>query len=221
MGLRAKPWKPWGCGSSGKAAASPLTIAQLAGDTAVIDVVVFDGFEALDALGPYEVLAYGGLDVRLAAREGPRSVMAGQGIEVRAHAPRREAGWLVVPGGAWEARARNPDDEAPPGAVGALARAHRGRGGLLASVCTGTMWLADAGLIGGRPATTHHMFWDELAATGADVRRGERVVDDGDLVTSGGVASGLFLGLHLVERLVGAGARRRVEREIELPEIPR
>jgi transcriptional regulator GlxA family with amidase domain len=65
------------------------------------------------------------------------------------------------------------------------------------------------------------MFWDELAARGADVRRGERVVDDGDLVTSGGVASGLFLGLHLVERLVGARARRRVEREIELAEIPR
>jgi transcriptional regulator GlxA family with amidase domain len=187
----------------------------------VIDVLVFDGFEALDALGPYEVIAYGSLDVRLVARDGPRSVTAGQGIEVRAHAPRPEADWLVVPGGAWEARGANPHDEAPSGAVGALARAHRARSGMLASVCTGTMWLADGGLIGSRPATTHHMFWDELAAAGADVRRGERVVDDGDLVTSGGIASGLFLGLHLVERLVGAEARRRVELEIELPEIPR
>lgn len=55
---------------------------------------------------------------------------------------------------------------------------------------------------------------------GADVRRGERVVDDGDLITSGGITSGMFLGLHLVERLVGAEARRRVELEIELPTIP-
>jgi transcriptional regulator GlxA family with amidase domain len=42
---------------------------------------------------------------------------------------------------------------------------------------------------------------------GADVRRGERVIDDGDLVTSGGITSGLHLGLHLVERLVSADAR--------------
>ena len=101
-----------------------------------------------------------------------------------------------------------------------FARSHRDRGGNLAAVCTGAMWLADAGLVGGRPATTHHQFWDELAATGADVRRGERVVDDGDLVTSGGITSGLFLGLHLVERLVGAEARREVEVEIELPTVP-
>jgi len=55
---------------------------------------------------------------------------------------------------------------------------------------------------------------------GANVRRGERVVDDGDLVTSGGITSGIFLGLHLVERLLSADARRQVEAEIELPNIP-
>jgi transcriptional regulator GlxA family with amidase domain len=82
------------------------------------------------------------------------------------------------------------------------------------------MWLADAGLIGERRATTHHQYWDELAAMGVDVRRGERVIDDGDLVTSGGITSGLYLGLHLVERLVSVDARRRVEIEIELPDIP-
>ncbi len=55
---------------------------------------------------------------------------------------------------------------------------------------------------------------------GAQVRRGERVVDDGDLVTSGRVTSGMFLGLHLVARIQGAAARENVESEIELPEIP-
>lgn len=52
---------------------------------------------------------------------------------------------------------------------------------------------------------------------GANVRRGECVVDDGDLVTSRGVTSGMFLGLHLLERLLSADARRKVEAEIELP----
>jgi transcriptional regulator GlxA family with amidase domain len=54
------------------------------------------------------------------------------------------------------------------------------------------MWLADTNLLDGRTATTHHEYWDALAAMGANVRRGERVVDDGDLVTAGGITSGLF-----------------------------
>jgi len=185
-----------------------------------IDILVFDGCEALDALGPYEVLAYGGCDVRTVTRDGRRAVRTSQGLELQAEAPREGVEWLVVPGGAWDARRTDPRAEAPSGAVGAFARAHRRAGGHLAAVCTGAMWLADADLIGERPATTHHRYWDELAAMGADVRRGERVVDDGDLVTSGGITSGLFLGLHLVERLVSADARRRVELEIELPTIP-
>jgi transcriptional regulator GlxA family with amidase domain len=186
----------------------------------IIDVLVFDGCEALDALGPYEVLAYGGLDVAAVTRDEARPVRTSQGLELQAGAPRDGAEWLVVPGGAWDARRADPPSEAASGAVGAFAELHRRRGGKLAAVCTGAMWLADAGLIGTRPATTHHDYWDELAAMGADVRRGERVVDDADLITSGGITSGLFLGLHLVERLVGADARRAVELEIELPNIP-
>jgi putative intracellular protease/amidase len=185
-----------------------------------VDVLLFDGCEALDALGPLEVLGYGGLDVRVVARGGPRTVRTSQGLAVVAEAPTAEVEWLVVPGGAWDARRSDPSGEAGSGAVGEYAREHVARGGLLAAVCTGAMWLADAGLVGARPATTHHQYWDELASYGAEVRRGSRVVDDGDLVTSGGISSGLFLGLHLVERLVGAEARASVEAEIELPGIP-
>jgi transcriptional regulator GlxA family with amidase domain len=186
----------------------------------MIDVLVFDGCEALDAVGPCEVLAYGGLDVRVVTCSEQRLVRTAQGVELRAEAPRHGVEWLIVPGGAWDAHRADPRAQAATGAVGAIARAHHRRGGKLASVCTGAMWLAEAGLIGARPATTHHRYWDELAAMGADVRRGERVVDDGDLVTSGGITSGMFLGLHLVERLVDADARRQVEAEIELPDIP-
>jgi transcriptional regulator GlxA family with amidase domain len=185
-----------------------------------IDVLLFDGCEALDALGPIEVLRYGGLDVRGVTADGERLVRTSQGLEVRAQQPREDAEWLIVPGGAWDDRHDRAGKEVASGQVGAFARRHHERGGLLAAVCTGAMWLADAGLIGARPATTHHQYWDQLAALGADVRRGERVVDDGDLVTSGGITSGLFLGLHLVGRLAGPDVQRSVEVEIELPDIP-
>jgi transcriptional regulator GlxA family with amidase domain len=72
----------------------------------------------------------------------------------------------------------------------------------MASVCTGAMLLAHAGIIGSRRATTHHLAWDELADTGATVVK-DRVVDEGDLITGGGVTCGLDLALWLVERNFG------------------
>jgi len=83
-------------------------------------------------------------------------------------------------------------------------------------VCTGTMLLAHAGVIGSRPASTHHAALADLAATGADVRT-ERVVDDGDLVTSGGVTSGIDLALWLVEREVSVDLADRIATGMEYP----
>jgi transcriptional regulator GlxA family with amidase domain len=84
----------------------------------------------------------------------------------------------------------------------------------VASVCTGALLLAAAGLVDGRPAITHHGAIDDLRAAGATVVRA-RVVDDGDLVTAGGVTSGLDLVLHLVERHFGAAAALAAEHELE------
>ncbi len=74
------------------------------------------------------------------------------------------------------------------------------------------MLLAAAGLVEGRHAITHHGALADLEAAGAHVVRA-RVVDDGDLVTAGGVTSGLDLALHLVERLFGSDAALAAERE--------
>ncbi len=67
----------------------------------------------------------------------------------------------------------------------------------VATVCGGSLALAMAGLLEGRHAVTHHLGMDVLEATGVNVVHA-RVVDDGDLVTAGGVTSGLDLALHLL-----------------------
>ncbi len=89
-------------------------------------------------------------------------------------------------------------------------------GATVATVCTGGMLAAAAGLANGRPATTHHAALDELRAGGADVVAA-RVVDDGDLVTAGGVTSGIDLALWLLERELGAAVADAVAEEIEYP----
>lgn len=86
----------------------------------------------------------------------------------------------------------------------------------MAAVCTGTMLLAHAGLVKGRRAATHHLALEDLLASGAIVVN-ERVVDDGDLVTSGGVTSGIDLALWLVEREFSAALADDVASRMEYP----
>jgi transcriptional regulator GlxA family with amidase domain len=74
------------------------------------------------------------------------------------------------------------------------------------SVCTGAFKLADAGLLEGKKATTHHEFWDSFAKKFPNVRleRGSRFVQSDDvLFTAGGLTSGIDLALHIVERFYG------------------
>lgn len=87
---------------------------------------------------------------------------------------------------------------------------------LKVSVCTGALLLGAAGFLEGRRATTHPLAYTELAPYCAEVVR-ERVVDEGDLVTAGGVAASLDAGLHVVEKLAGAEARARVAAQMDYP----
>jgi transcriptional regulator GlxA family with amidase domain len=85
---------------------------------------------------------------------------------------------------------------------------------LVATVCGGGLALAMAGLLDGRTAVTHTLGNDVLEATGTTVVRA-RVVDDGDLVTAGGVTSGLDLALYLLEREFGPRIAIAVEQLFE------
>lgn len=187
-----------------------------------IAISLYDGFDELDAIAPFEVLrtaaALGArFDVQLVALGAPRPVAASHGLEVRVdhRLEGLETDWLIVPGGAWAARSA-------VGAWGEIQRGElprtiaevRGRGANLASVCTGAMLLSAAGLTRERRVTTHQVAKQALAAEGAQLIEG-RVVDDGDLVSAGGVTSGLDLALWLVERLAGAALAKSVETTLE------
>ena len=78
----------------------------------------------------------------------------------------------------------------------------------VATVCGGSLALAMAGLLEGRNAVTHHLGMDMLEATGVNAVNA-RVVDDGDLVTSGAVTSGLDLALYLLDRDLRCAGRTR------------
>ncbi|HEX8181351.1 MAG TPA: DJ-1/PfpI family protein [Pyrinomonadaceae bacterium] len=87
---------------------------------------------------------------------------------------------------------------------------------LKSSVCTGSLLLGAAGFLQGKHATTHPSAYQDLPAFGATVER-RRVVDDGDIITAGGVTAGIDLGLYLVEKLAGAEVRARISQQMDYP----
>jgi transcriptional regulator GlxA family with amidase domain len=190
-----------------------------------VAVVVFEGFDELDAIGPLEVLrnaatmGAAGLVVELVALDGAAEVTGSHGLRVRPDGrldPDR-TDLLVIPGGGWNDRgAHGAWAEAQRGDLPAAIAAAAKGGAVVATVCTGAMLAATAGLTRGRPAITHHDAVEDLRASGARVVEA-RVVDDGDLVTAGGVTSGIDMALWLVERHFGAELAGAVAAEIEHP----
>ncbi|HTS11933.1 MAG TPA: DJ-1/PfpI family protein [Candidatus Limnocylindrales bacterium] len=189
----------------------------------LIDILVFPGVDELDALAPLEVFrdakSLGAdFETRLVSLDDTSELIGAHGLRFYTDgilgSPSR-ADLLVVPGGGWIRRS-------PQGAWAevqrrtapqAIAGAHEG-GAILASVCTGAMLIAATGLLRGRRAITHKAAIDELREYGAEIVSA-RVVDDEDIVTSGGVTAGVDLALHLVERFTGARLSDEVARDLE------
>ena len=197
-------------------------------------IVLFTGFDPLDVIAPYEVLWAGGaatrgaLSVELASAEGPREVVSGSGgltLCATATLDPDTADLLIVPGAAGPIN--QPDDGSVVDTIPmVLARTMETDLPMLikkalgnpnvtvATVCGGSLALAMAGLLEGRHVVTHHMGMAVLSATGAIPIRA-RVVDDGNLITAGGVTSGLDLGLYLLERAFGPRIALAVEELFE------
>lgn len=87
---------------------------------------------------------------------------------------------------------------------------------LKVSVCTGALLLGAAGFLRGRRATTHPSAYKELEPYCGSVVR-DRVVDEGDVVTAGGVSASIDAGLHIVQKLAGPEARARIAAQMDYP----
>ncbi|MFI5937787.1 DJ-1/PfpI family protein [Actinoplanes sp. NPDC051494] len=197
-----------------------------------VQFVLFDGFDPLDAVAPFEVLTAGsdamgaGLALEYVSADGPREVVSGTpGIALTATATLDPAvpGYLIVPGASGPVDG-DPDDVdtipvllarfAAGPAIPLIRSALDNPQVTVATVCGGSLGLAMGGLLENRAVTTHTLGIDMLDATGAQAVRA-RVVDDGDLVSAAGVTSGLDLGLYLLERDFGPQIAHAVEELFE------
>ncbi|WP_329488241.1 DJ-1/PfpI family protein [Kitasatospora sp. NBC_01246] len=165
-----------------------------------MDIVIplFDRFEPLDAIGPYEVLGrVPGAEVRFVAPEPGRVTDALGALTVDVPTRYSEIGScdvLLVPGGAG-ARALVADEDFLD-----WVRAVHGDSGFTTSVCTGALVLGAAGLLKGLTATTHWAAVAELEAHGATYTA-ERVVRHDRIITSAGVSAGIDMALRLAALL--------------------
>jgi transcriptional regulator GlxA family with amidase domain len=187
-----------------------------------IGIGVWDGVEELDFAGPYEVLT------AWARQSDGRSITvetiaATDGPVTCAH------GLRVIPDASWGNGERFDLFLLPGGNTGPLQADERflrrmrdlaAAGTLMTSVCTGALVYAKAGLLDGRPATTHWSALDRLADQGVHVDREARFVDDGDIVTAAGVSAGIDMALHLVARLDSVERARAVRRYIQYDPAP-
>jgi transcriptional regulator GlxA family with amidase domain len=190
-----------------------------------LGILLFSEVEELDAVGPWEVLAFW-------TRSHPEDGYAVTTLS--------RAGGMVACAKGLRVEARHSYDDAPPldvllypGGLGTRAhlrddaqldwvRRRRADVPLMTSVCTGSLVYAAAGLLSGRPATTHWASLGTLAELdpSIDVRPDDRFVDDGDVITSAGISAGIDMALHLVARLAGPERARTVRRGIQYDPAP-
>ena len=181
------------------------------------EIVLFDGVDELDVVAPFEILVSTGFDVELVTMQRCASVTGAHGLTLTPSAPLgSHLNLLIVPGGRWASKA--PDSawgEVQRGVLPAAIAERHAAGTRIAGVCTGAMLMAASGILRGRPAVTHHSALDDLRGFGAQVHPEARVVDDGDVLTCGGVTSGIDLTLRLIEREQGRDAAMREASRIE------
>jgi len=183
-------------------------------------ILIFDEVEVLDFAGPFEAfsvtdeLAEKSLFKVYTVAETPGTIRTNNGLK-------------IVPEHTFES-APAPDVLVIPGGFGTRAllskpsvlewiRVRAKRAEIVASVCTGSLVLAKAGLLNGLPVTTHYLRHDLLRelAPSATVHEDKRFLDNGHIATSAGISAGIDLCLHLVARLHGVAVATETARYME------
>ncbi|HWI72615.1 MAG TPA: DJ-1/PfpI family protein [Baekduia sp.] len=184
----------------------------------MLDIVIpiYDDFTALDAVGPYEVLSRTGGRVRFVGREvGP---------------VRTDNGMLSVIAEATLEDAASPDIVVVPGGVATRAlttdpvwldwiRGVHATSTWTTSVCTGSLLLGAAGVLEGLRATSHWLELETLRQYGAEPT-GQRVVEQGKVITAAGVSAGIDMALTLAARLIGEDGAKAIQLGIEYDPQP-
>ena len=183
-----------------------------------IAIGLYPGFTALDAIGPYAVFtSVPGVDVVVCAER--KGLLADESDLLHldlAHTFDEvpEPDVLLVPGGLVTRRVA-----AEGGRIVDWIRASHETTTYTTSVCTGALLLGAAGVLDGKPATTHWMAYDHLRAHGAQPTE-QRVVIKGKVATAAGVSAGIDLALTLVDRLYGPEVAQAVQLGIEYDPQP-
>ena len=186
-----------------------------------IAIWLWDGVEELDFAGPYEVLTAWARDsersitVRTVA-ETTDPVRCSHGLRVIPDVSWADLGpvdLFLLPGG--DSRPLQADESF----LQRMSDLASG-GTLMTSVCTGALVYGKAGLLAGRPATTHWSALDRLAELGVNVDDQARFVDDGDVVTAAGVSAGIDMALHLVARIESVERAQSIRRYIQYDPQP-
>lgn len=170
---------------------------------------VADGVEELELIAPVDVLRRAGVEVVLAAIGEGTQMTGRNGITLHADTQLNvlEADGfdlLLIPGGAAVAKLR------ADGRAAALASRFVSDGKPVAAICAGPLVLADAGLLEGKRFTAHASTANELPGA----QTGERVMEDGLIITSRGAGTALEFGLALVNRLCGEAKEEEIARAI-------
>jgi len=181
-----------------------------------IGIVIFPQVEELDFVGPFEVLSYinkvqsNSTKVLLIA-PSLDPVEAFNGLRVLPDVTLQDCpplDILIFPGG----KGRTQWMKEP--SMQNFIQKHHENVTYLASVCTGAFFLAEAGVLLGKEATTYHSAFDELSRYGVNVVS-SKVVQDGKIITAGGVSSGIELGFYLLRELFGVNIAQEVAQKIE------
>jgi transcriptional regulator GlxA family with amidase domain len=177
----------------------------------VIAILLFDNVEVLDFAAPYEVFTASRNEsgqphtTAFTLADKPQVQCYGSLRVIPDHILDKSPSFdvLIIPGGPGAREKKEPQHPL----IQFIQNAHRD-GKLIASICTGSFLLARAGLLDGRRATTHPSHLDQFARDfPAITAERAKLIDQTDIITAGGVTSGIDLSLYLLERWFGSDAR--------------
>ncbi len=177
-----------------------------------VAILIFDGVQIIDYTGPYEVFGQAGFEVFTVAEkvEPITTAMGMRVIPSYDFSNHPSANILLIPGG------EVPQHQDKPNVIKWI-RENTARAEAVLSVCNGAFFLAKAGLLDGLEATTFASLIEGLqaAAPKAKIVSNKRFVDNGKIITSAGLSSGMDGALHVVAKLVGKGWAQTVATNLE------